>query len=121
MQEGSLYDLVLSLVENLMRNAHFDAVALRGVLDEARGTVGEVASCYDAPAPEGAEAIRELMLESLTLFDSALAQIEAFIDDAEEERLSLAMRDAQEANDLLEAVEDLVQVSKDIISEMVEA
>lgn len=121
MEEGSLLDLVHLLVENLMLNAHYNADALRGRIDGARVVIGEVAAAYDDPPPEGGEAIRELMLEALGLFDGALLEIAAFIDDADEERLRVAVRDAEEAHDVLLAVDDLVQTQKAIISEMVEA
>lgn len=121
MNDGSLLNLILGLVENLMLNATYDADALRQTVDQARAQIAEIETAYDAPAPEGAEAVCELMRESLSLYDGALANIAAFIDDEDDARLSTAVRDAEEATDVLTVVEELIQVSKNIISEMIEA
>lgn len=121
MNDGSLHDLILGLVENLMLNATYDANALRQTVDRARAQIVDIEKLYDVPAPPGAEAVQALMLESLSLFDGALAKIRAFIDNENDELLSEAVREAEEAADVLTVVEDLIQVSRNIICEMTEA
>lgn len=121
MEETSLMDFIHNLVEQLMLNTDYDDARLRQAVDGVRADLSSMAAQYDEPAPAGGEAVRELMLECLQLYDSALQRILVFLDDEDEDHLRAAVQESEEANDVLSAVEDMIQTNKNLISEMVEA
>lgn len=63
---------------------------------------------YEAAAPEGAEEVRECMLEALQLFFSSIELLEEVNEGAETALLMEAVEKAEEASDLLEQIEYLV-------------
>ncbi len=63
---------------------------------------------YESDAPEGAEEVRECMLEALTLFFSCIELLEEVNEGADTVLLMEAVEKAEEASDLLEQIEYLV-------------
>jgi hypothetical protein len=121
MGDDDLLSFILGVVERLMLTVDYDGERLRQVVEASRSELAEMAGGYEGEVPPGAEAVRELMLESLHLYDSALAHILAFLDDEDEERLRVAVAEAEEASDVLGLVDSLIQTSKDLLSEMTSA
>lgn len=123
MQERNLnqLELIYGLVERLMLTSDFNKEELEDVIGSVRDELDGIRLHYEAPAPTGAEAVQDLMLESLTLFDESFEEITLFLQDEDEDRLGRAVSQAEEANDILVAIEDVIQNNKHVLSEMVEA
>lgn len=117
----NLLELIYGLVERLMLTTEFDADELHDFIDGVRDNLDEVRAQYDAPAPEGAQAVQELMVESLSLFDESFEEIVQFLDDKDEDRLRRAVTLGEDANDILSAVEEVIQNNKHVLAEMAEA
>mgnify|MGYP001251355335 CR=1 FL=1 len=72
---------------------------------------------YHQPGPEGTEAVREFMLESLELFLSAVDAIYDFLESKNTEYLSQAVVLAEEANDILSSIEYAVEQQRNWLSQ----
>jgi hypothetical protein len=81
-------------------------------LERSQETLRGLYERYEKPAPRGAEQVREAMLEALQLYFDAIDVIFDVNEGAETELLRAAIEKAEEASDLLEQVEYLVQESK---------
>ena len=117
----NLLELIYGLVERLMLSTEFNKDDMEGLFGSIRDDLDGIRAHYQEPAPEGTQGVAELMVESLTLFDSSFNELTEFLFDQDEDRLRRAVLQAEEANDILSAVEDVIQTNKQIISEMVEA
>lgn len=93
------------------------AAALKGsacdaaTLDALEGTQEAVRAMfarYEAPAPAGAEAVRESMREALHLFFQAIELLLTAHETGRLELLPSALAKAEEGSDLLEQVEYLI-------------
>lgn len=120
-QTLNLLDLIYTLVERLMLTTEFDAQEIVKTLEPIRGELEGMRETYEEPAPEGTEALQELMLESIQLYDRSLSEIVGFLDDQDEDRLRQAVLMGEEASDILSAAEYVIQTNKHMLSEMVEA
>ena len=117
----NLLDMIYGFVERLMLSTDFNADEIEKLLDSVRHDLDAMRAHYAGPAPAGTEAVGQLMLESLTLFDESFDEISQFLQDQNEDRLRVAVARADEANDILSAVEEIIQINKHVLSEMVQA
>ena len=117
----NLLELIYGLVERLMLTTEFNNQEIEALLTSILDDLDGICQHYEAPAPEGTEAVQELMLESLGLFAGAIEEIRKFLEDQDEARLAKAVHNGEEANDILSAVEEIITTNKQILSEMVEA
>ena len=120
-QTLNLLDLIYTLVERLMLTTEFDSQEIVNTLEPVRGELESMRVIYEEPAPEGTEALQELMLESLQLYEKSLGEILGFLGDQDEDRLRQAVLMGEEASDILAAAEYVIQTNKHMLSEMVEA
>ena len=116
----NLLELVYGLVERLMLTTEFDGDEMHEFIGAVRDNLDEVRAQYNEPAPEGAQAVQELMVESLSLFDESFEEITLFLDDKDEDRLRRAVSLSEDANDILSAVEEVIQNNKHVLAEMAE-
>ena len=116
----NLLELIYGLVERLMLTTEFDLDEMHDFVGSVRDNLDEVRAQYDEPAPQGAQAVQELMVESLSLFDESFEEITLFLDDKDEDRLRRAVGLGEDANDILSAVEEVIQNNKHILAEMAE-
>lgn len=114
--QNSLLEFVRETVEQLSlgEDLHEDLPAM---LEFLRGNLEETYARYEPPAPEGAEAIRDAMLESIDLFCNALDCLEQYGSRPNKNLLSLAVNAAEEANDLLDQVDYIIEQSQQWISQ----
>jgi len=117
----NLLELIYGLVERLMLTTEFDADELHDFIGAVRDNLDEVREQYNSPPPDGAQAVQELMVESLSLFDDSFEEITQFLDDHDEDRLRRAVGLGEDANDILSAVEEVIQNNKQVLAEMAEA
>lgn len=116
----NLLELIYGLVERLMLTTEFDLDEMHDFVGSVRDSLDEVRAQYDEPAPQGAQAVQELMVESLSLFDESFEEITLFLDDKDEDRLRRAVGLGEDANDILSAVEEVIQNNKHVLAEMAE-
>lgn len=119
-QGAGIHETIHGIVEQLMLNPDCDVEALQRDLDGVHTGLTAMMTHYEREVPSGAEAVRDLMVECLQLYLGAVAQITQFLDTYDDEQLQSAVSLADEASDVLSAVEDLIQTNKNLISEMVE-
>jgi len=117
----NLLELVYGLVEKLLLTVDYHREELTDLIESVQDNLAEIKSNYEKPAPRGAEGVQSLMVEALSLFDGAFQGILDFMDDEDEAYLKNSVSLAEEGNDLLGAIEEVIQQNKDIISEMIEA
>ena len=117
----NLLELIYGLVERLMLTTEFNAEEMETFIDTVRDDLDEVRAHYKEPAPDGAQAVQELMLESLQLFDESFEEVTQFLHDTDEDHLRRAVAQSEDANDILSAVEEVIQHNKHVLSEMVQA
>ncbi|MHB2021256.1 MAG: hypothetical protein ACYCW6_30350, partial [Candidatus Xenobia bacterium] len=89
------------------------------LLESVRRELSNLHERYAEPAPAGAEATRDLLLEAVELYDKALSEIHAFLDDNDVAHLPNAVWLAEEAADVVLTVEDVVNTNKRMLADMV--
>ena len=77
-------------------------------LEASKEALQAMYASYEVEAPEGAEEVRDCMLEALTLFFSCIELLEEVNEGADTVLLMEAVEKAEEASDLLEQIEHLV-------------
>lgn len=87
-------------------------------LDDVQANLQSVRDSYEGEeAPEGAEAIRDCMIETLDLFSAAVDDIRAFLGGGPVELLRQAVERAEEADDILGYIEYQIEQNKLWMSE----
>lgn len=117
----NLLEFIRALVEGLMLTTEYNEAEIQRLVDAIRADLDGIRAHYAEPAPLGAEAVQELMLETLDIYDQSLNEILLFLADHDEDHLRESVYQAEAANDVLLAVEDVIQTNKHLLSEMVEA
>ena len=117
--ENSLLDFVMETVHALSLGEG-QREDIEASLDFMRETLEDTYARYEPPAPEGAEAIRELMLESIDLYCNALECLNLYLERANPKLLKTAISAAEEASDLLEQVDAIVEESQQWLSQFQE-
>lgn len=120
-QNGNLMDFIYALVERLMMSSDFRRDDLTALLEPVLDDLRAMQSQYVGSCPEGTEAVQALMGEMVGLYEQSLLEIVAYLGDEEDSHLQAAVCMAEEANDLLTLIEDVIQTNKDMLSEMVDA
>ena len=116
----NLLELVYGFAEKLMLSDDYLSEDILQFLDLIHSDIDAVRADYEEGIPEEARPVADLMLESLDLFDQAFQQVAEFLADFNEERLRKAVSIAEEADDLLTAVEALVTENKDTLESLAE-
>lgn len=88
------------------------APAVLDIMEEAYLDLQALGEKYQPPAPPGAEEIRECMLESVELYLRALDRIREVDHSGDSQGLREALDWAEEASDLLEQIDYLVEQSQ---------
>ena len=91
-----------SMSDDALPQATLDA------LDNSTAGLQAMYGRYEAAAPEGAEEVRECMLEALQLFFSSIELLEEVNEGGDNALLAEAVEKAEEASDLLQQIEYLV-------------
>ena len=90
-------------------------------MEHLRSNLEAAYARYEQEAPVGAEAIREAMLESIDLFCSALDCLDQYAEKPNPNLLQLAVESAEEASDILEQVEYIIEESRQWLSQFSQA
>jgi hypothetical protein len=105
---NELLELIRELASELASGEEALAPAVMEILERAYAELEGLLAQYEAPAPEGAEEIRQCMLEALNLYLDALDRIREVDASGEAERLKEAVEWAEEASDLLDQIDYLI-------------
>lgn len=112
-----LLNFLRDLASHLALGTPLSLEAILPALGRVKEHLQELYAQYEAPAPEGAEVIRDYMLEALELFFGSIEEIEAFLEDADRDRLARAVVSAEEADDILGSLEYVIQQNQQWLSE----
>lgn len=114
---ADLLNFLRNLSSHLALGTELDLDTIVPALGRMKETLQEMYAQYEAPAPEGAEVIRDHMLEALELFFGSIEEIEGFLDDGDRDRLARAVVAAEEADDILGSIEYVIQQNQQWLSE----
>ena len=116
----NLLETVYRLVDLLLHAHDLNRDEILDMTEAVRDDLDAIRSDYDEEAPEGVEAVRELMVESLELFDRSFEEIGSFLADRDEQRLRRALECSEEASDILAAVDELIGVNQQFLDQFAE-
>lgn len=116
-ERAVLLDFLRNLASHLALGTTLDLDVILPALARTKEHLQDLYAQYEAPAPEGAEVIRDYMLEALELFFGSIEEIEGFLEDADRDRLARAVVAAEEADDILGSIEYVIQQNQQWLSE----
>ncbi len=111
----TLVAFVREAARRLAEGAAVDDV--RAPLLTMRQHLGGLCAAFEPPAPHGVEVVRDLLLESFGLFDGVLHRLQLHIDGLGENDLAALVAEAEEADDILSAVEYVVEQNQQWLSQ----
>jgi len=117
LEKRTLYSHLREVGEQLLCETSFHREALSGMLDEVLEDIQALHRGYDQPAPAGAEAVQGFVIEALDLYGQCVEAMKAYLEDPEESRLQWGLERAEEAEDILTAVEMVIQENKELLGE----
>ncbi|MHC9544171.1 MAG: hypothetical protein AB9903_32055 [Vulcanimicrobiota bacterium] len=112
---------IKSLGEHLLCEPAYSKDALSEALTVISDDIGTIRASFTGNAPAGLEPVRDFMLESLNLYMQSVEDIRKYMSNEDSELLERAIVKAEEAEDIIGAVEDVIQEHKDWLSQMTEA
>ncbi|MEW6277934.1 MAG: hypothetical protein AB1758_04870 [Candidatus Eremiobacterota bacterium] len=112
-----LLTFLRNLADHLALGTPLPMQEIQQSLDLVKQTLEQLYQQYEAPAPQGAEVIREFMLEALQLFYQAVEGIEDFVATGQRDSLAEAVLKAEEANDILSSIEYVIDQNKQWLSQ----
>ncbi len=115
LEQMSLYEHLRSLGEQMLAEPDFHRDALEGVLDEVLDDIQALHRGYQAPAPPGGEVVQAFVVEALDLYTQCVEAMKSYLEDPEETLLQQGLDRAEEAEDLLVAVEMVIQENKELL------
>lgn len=117
LEKRTLYSHLREVGEQLLCETSFHREALSGMLEEVLEDIHSLHRGYEQPAPTGAEAVQGFVLEALDLYAQCVEAMQAHLEDPEESRVQWGLERAEEAEDILTAVETVIQENKDLLGE----
>jgi hypothetical protein len=112
----ALRDFLKEVGDSLLCGASFKPEALESTLDDVLSDIKAIHSQYVEPSCCGADTVREFMLEALDLYVQCLDEMKSFLADQAEGHIHRGLAQAEEADDLLSAVESVIADHKDALS-----
>ncbi len=109
---NELLEWIRDLAAELATGETALAPAIIEIMEDAYQDLQSLGQSYQAPAPDGAEEIREAMLEAVDLYLNSLDRIREVDASGQTEGLREALEWAEEASDLLEQVDYLVEQAR---------
>ncbi len=104
-QPNSLVTYLRDLCGHLSIGTPLDIDPIEEALEELQDKVGELFDQYEqSEAPEGAEAVRDYMLEAFQLLDEAIADLFTVIAHEDPTLLAGIVANVEEANDIFETI-----------------
>ena len=115
--QSDLLRFIRDLADHLAIGTELPWDEIRASLEMAKRNLTDLYAQYEQPAPEGAEVIREFMLEALQLFYSSIEAVESCLGQPDLELLARAVVSAEEANDILASIEYVIAQNQEWMSQ----
>ncbi len=113
-----LKEYIKSLGDHLLCEESFNKDNLNGALDMVSADIQEIRRHFRQDAPPGLEPVRDFMLESLDLYRQSIDDMRSYITCDDRELLEQAI---VEAEDIIGAIEHVIQEHRDWLNESTEA
>lgn len=113
-----LKSYIRSLGEHLLCEPAFDKDALKNTLDMVSRDVNEIRGSFSDEPPPGLEAVRDFMVGSLDLYLQSIEDMKKYMSSEERDYLEQAMMKVEEAEDIMSAIDQVIQEHRDWLSEM---
>lgn len=113
LEPRGLSEHLQDLGEHLLAEPEFHREALEELLDEVLEDIQTLHMGYEEPAPPGGEAIQAFVAEALDLYAQCVVAMKTWLEDPEESWIRQGLEKAEEAEDLLIAVEMVIQENKE--------
>ena len=111
-----LKEYIRALGDHLLCEPEFDNEKLYTALDSLQTDIKDIRNHFNTDAPPGLEVVRDFMLESLELYHQSIDDMKGYIDSRDRETLSLAVLKSEEAEDIIEAIDQVIQEHRDRIN-----
>lgn len=115
LEKLTLYEHLREVGEQLLCEPAWHRDAVEDMLDEVLGDIMTLHQGYGGPVPPGAEAVRAFVSEALELYAQCVESLKEYLDDPEEIHIAQGLAKAEEAEDLLTAVEMVIQENKELL------
>lgn len=111
-----LKEYIRALGDHLLCEPEFDNERLYTALDSLQMDIQEIRNHFNTDAPPGLEVVRDFMLESLELYHQSIDDMKVYIDSRDRDILSMAVLKSEEAEDIIEAIDQVIQEHRDRIN-----
>lgn len=115
LEQVSLYEHLRNLGEQMLAEPDFHRDALEGVLDEVLEDIQTLHRGYQNPPPRGGEVVQAFVVEALDLYAQCVESMKTYLEEPEATLIQQGLEKAEEAEDLLVAVEMVVQENKEAL------
>lgn len=112
---------IRSLGEHLLSEPEFDKEALKKALDMVSHDVDDIRESFADAPPPGLEPVRDFMMESLNLYMQSIEDMRQYMGSEERDYIEQALMKAEEAEDIMSAIDHVIQEHRDWLSGMTEA
>lgn len=120
-RDMDLRTYIRTLGDHLLSEPEFNKDALKNALDMVSADVEEIRRGFMDEAPAGLESVRDFMRESLDLYMQSIEDMKQYMTSEERDYLEQAMVKAEEAEDIMGAIDQVIQEHSDWLNEMTEA
>lgn len=112
---------IKSLGGHLLCEPEYNKSALSEALDMISSDIQDIRQNFTAEAPKGLEPVRDFMIESMDLYLKSVEDMRKYMNSDDREHIEEAMMKAEEAEDIMGAIESVIQEQMDWISDMTQA
>jgi hypothetical protein len=116
LEQVSLFEHLRNLGEQMLAEPDFHRDALEGILDEVLEDIQTLHRGYQKPPPPGGEVVQAFVVEALDLYAQCVESMKTCLEEPEATRIQQGLEKAEEAEDLLVAVEMVIQENKEALS-----
>jgi hypothetical protein len=107
-EEISFAGFIRSLGDQLLAEPGCDISQLEGPISSILNYLNSLLAFYSNPSPPCTETIRVYMLQVIDMYKECLQEIRAFADDRKPSRISRSLALAEEAEDIMKALEIVI-------------
>jgi len=115
LDQVSLYEHLRNLGEQMLAEPDCYRDTLEGVLDEVLEDIQTLHRGYQIPPPPGGEVVQAFVVEALDLYAQCVEAMKTYLDEPEATLIQQGLEKAEEAEDLLVAVEMVIQENKEAL------
>jgi len=116
-----LKEYIKSLGDHLLCEESFNRDGLNEALDMVSSDIQDIRQHFREDAPPGLEPVRDFMLESLELYRQSIDDMRCYIGNEDRELLEQAIVKAEEAEDILGAIEHVIEEHRNWLNQSAEA